>query len=66
VAGEHVVIAVDGDHDLNTVQEPTCTHPLVGVADHKTVDLPGGRRINVCVRGKRFYVWGGHRDPEPI
>ena len=52
VAGEHVVFAVVGNHDLNAVQEPACAHALVGVADHKTVDLPG-ERTKVCVKG-----WG--------
>lgn len=52
VAGEHVVFAVVGNHDLNAVQEPTRTHPFVGVANHKTVNLPGGGgRINEVVVG---------------
>ena len=51
VAGEHVVFALVWNHDLNAVQEPACAHALVGVSNHKTVDLPG-ERTKVCVTGR--------------
>ena len=39
VTGEHVMLSVDWNHNLNTVQEPAGTHALVGVANHQTIDL---------------------------
>ena len=40
VAGEHVLLAMDRDLDLDTVQEPTSTQALVGVANEEPVYLP--------------------------
>lgn len=39
VAGEHVLLPVHRHRDLNAVQEPTGTQPLVGVANQEPVDL---------------------------
>lgn len=39
VAGEHVMLPMDWNHNLNAVQEPAGTHAFVGVANHQTVDL---------------------------
>lgn len=39
VAGEHVLLSMDGNHDLNTVQKPACPHALIGVTNHQTVYL---------------------------
>lgn len=39
VAGEHILLPVHWHRDLHTVQEPTGTQALVGVANQETVDL---------------------------
>lgn len=39
VTGEHVLLSMDWNHELNTVQEPAGTHAFVGVTNHQTVDL---------------------------
>jgi len=39
VAGEHVLLSMDRNHQLNAVQEPAGTHAFIGVANHQTVDL---------------------------
>lgn len=39
VAGEHVILSMDWNQNLNTVQEPARTHAFVSVANQQTVDL---------------------------
>lgn len=39
VTGEHVMLSMDWNHDLNAVQEPAGTHAFIGVSNHHTVDL---------------------------
>lgn len=39
VTGEHVMLPVNWNHDLNAVQEPTRVHARVGVANHESVEL---------------------------
>lgn len=39
VTGKHVMLTMDWNHDLNTIQEPTRIHACIGVANHKSVEL---------------------------
>lgn len=45
VTGKHVILSVDRNHDLNAVQEPTSTHPFVGVTNHQTVYLKSTKKL---------------------
>lgn len=43
VAGEHVLLPVDGRQDLHAVQEPSSAQPLVTVSNQKTADLEAAK-----------------------
>lgn len=39
VTGEHVMLSMDRNHDLNTIQEPAHIHACIGVANRESVEL---------------------------
>lgn len=48
VTGEHVVLSVIGNYDLNAVQEPAGAHAFVSVTNQEPVDLRSGGAFKVC------------------
>lgn len=46
VTGEHVIFAMNWNHDLNAVQEPASIHAVVGVSNDQAIDLEKGWRKN--------------------